>query len=52
MVLPIFDNYLSTNRQNILKVVENNTKQPGLDCLSFFLDFVSAMPRKVNARTR
>jgi hypothetical protein len=30
----------------ILKIVENNTKQSGLDCLSFFLlDFVSAMPR-------
>jgi hypothetical protein len=36
----------------VLKVVENNTKQPGLDCLFFFLDFVSAMPRKVNALTR
>jgi hypothetical protein len=37
---------------HILKVVENNTKQPDLDCLSFFLDFISAMPRKVNALTR
>jgi hypothetical protein len=38
--------------RNILKVGENSTKQPGLDCLSFFLDFVSAMPRKVNALPR
>jgi hypothetical protein len=32
--------------KNILKLLKNNTKQPGpgLDCLSFFLDFVSAMP--------
>jgi hypothetical protein len=36
----------------ILKIVENDTKQSGLDCLSFFLDFVSAMPSKVNAPTR
>jgi hypothetical protein len=28
----------------ILKIVENSTKQPRLDCLSFFLDFVSATP--------
>jgi hypothetical protein len=28
----------------LLKIVENNTKQPRLDCLSFFLDFVSATP--------
>jgi hypothetical protein len=29
----------------VLKIIENNTKQPGLDCLSFFLDILSAMPR-------
>jgi predicted neutral ceramidase superfamily lipid hydrolase len=40
----------ATNYIYIFKVVENNTKQSGLDCLSFFLNFVSAMPRKVNAR--
>jgi hypothetical protein len=28
----------------MLKIVENSTKQPRLDCLSFFLDFVSATP--------
>jgi hypothetical protein len=26
LVLPIIDNYLSTNRKNILKVVETDTK--------------------------
>jgi hypothetical protein len=36
--------YTSTNRSDILKIVENNTKQAHLDCLSFFLDFVSATP--------
>jgi hypothetical protein len=36
--------YISTNRSDILKIVENSTKQPRLDCLSFFLDFVSATP--------
>jgi hypothetical protein len=36
--------YISTNRSAILKIVENSTKQPRLDCLSFFLDFVSATP--------
>jgi hypothetical protein len=34
--------YISTNRSDILKIVENSTKQPRLDYLSFFLDFVSA----------
>jgi hypothetical protein len=34
--------YISTNTSDILKIVENSTKQPRLDCLSFFLDFVSA----------
>jgi hypothetical protein len=28
-----------------LKLIENKIKQPGLDCLPFFLDFVSAVPR-------
>jgi hypothetical protein len=28
-----------------LKLIENKIKQSGLDCLPFFLDFVSAMPR-------
>jgi hypothetical protein len=37
--------YISTNRSDILKIVENSTKKPRLDCLSFFLDFVSATPR-------
>jgi hypothetical protein len=36
----------------VLKVVENNTKQPGLNCLSFFLDFISTMPRIVYPLTR
>jgi hypothetical protein len=36
--------YIWTNGSDILKIVENSTKQPRLDCLSFFLDFVSATP--------
>jgi hypothetical protein len=42
----------TSSEKNILKVVENDTKQLGLDCISFFLDFVSGLPRKVNALTR
>jgi hypothetical protein len=36
--------YISSNRSDILKIVENRTNEPRLDCLSFFLDFVSATP--------